>query len=135
MGILTEESTRNFSHPYSGWGDGGEGQLLTLLHSERPKLQTILAFLSAIGLKEFVPLEAKCKIFPLREDYIPELPHPEKQTGIYACYYSTLISEKRQGPFIRAGVFIRINMVFPLWSDSLAFLRWLRRLFRFSRSI
>ena len=26
-------------------------QLLTLLHSERPKLDTILAFLSAIGLK------------------------------------------------------------------------------------
>ena len=25
--------------------------LLTLLHSERPKLHTILAFLSAIGLK------------------------------------------------------------------------------------
>ena len=30
------------------------GLLLTLLHSERPKLHTILAFLSAIGLrKEF----------------------------------------------------------------------------------
>ena len=28
------------------------GLLLTLLHSERPKLYTILAFLSAIGLKE-----------------------------------------------------------------------------------
>ena len=27
--------------------------LLTLLHSERPKLYTILAFLSAIGLNEF----------------------------------------------------------------------------------
>ena len=27
-------------------------QLLTLLHSERPKLYTILAFLSAVGLKE-----------------------------------------------------------------------------------
>ena len=26
--------------------------LLTLLHSERPKLYTILAFLSALGLKE-----------------------------------------------------------------------------------
>ena len=29
-----------------------KGQLLTLLHSERPKLYTILAFLSAKGLKE-----------------------------------------------------------------------------------
>ena len=28
-------------------------QCLTLLHSERPKLYTILAFLSAIGLMEF----------------------------------------------------------------------------------
>ena len=27
--------------------------ILTLLHSERPKLYTILAFLSAIGLKQF----------------------------------------------------------------------------------
>ena len=34
------------------------GQSLTLLHSEKPKLYTILAFLSAIGLKEkFAPLE------------------------------------------------------------------------------
>ena len=32
------------------------GQLLTLLHSERPKLYTILAFLSAIGLKERILL-------------------------------------------------------------------------------
>ena len=29
-----------------------KGHLLTLLHSERPKLYTILAFLSAIGSKE-----------------------------------------------------------------------------------
>ena len=34
---------------------GGVGMrvLLTLLHSERPKLYVILAFLLAIGLKEF----------------------------------------------------------------------------------
>ena len=31
-----------------------ERQFLTLLHSERPKLYTILAFLSAIGLKVYV---------------------------------------------------------------------------------
>ena len=30
------------------------GQLLTLLHSEGPKLYTILAFLSAVGLKEII---------------------------------------------------------------------------------
>ena len=29
----------------------GQHQLLTLLHSERPKLSAILAFLSAVGLK------------------------------------------------------------------------------------
>ena len=35
------------------------GLLLTQLHSERPKLYTIFAFLSAIGLKkEFVPMGA-----------------------------------------------------------------------------
>ena len=38
--------------------------LLTLLHSERPKLYTMLAFLSATGLKEKDPL--KCMpCFPL----------------------------------------------------------------------
>ena len=30
-------------------------QQLTLLHSERPKLYAILAFQSAIGLKEIIP--------------------------------------------------------------------------------
>ena len=35
------------------------GLQLTLLHSERPKLYAILAFLSVIGLKE--------RIFPLEE--------------------------------------------------------------------
>ena len=33
--------------------------LLTLLHSERPKLYTILAFLSAIGLRCIVKLQVK----------------------------------------------------------------------------
>ena len=46
MGTVSGEETLSFSFslPFK-WG-----QLLTLLHSERPKLYTILAFLSAIGL-------------------------------------------------------------------------------------
>ena len=35
----------------AGGGGGGVTLFLTLLHLERPKLYTILAFLSAIGLK------------------------------------------------------------------------------------
>ena len=48
------------------WGWGGVNSL-TLLHSERPKLYTILAFLSAIGLrKEFV------QIYSLRSKFFPK---------------------------------------------------------------
>ena len=36
---------------------------LTLLHSERPKLYTILAFLSAIGLRKNLLLKSKCEPF------------------------------------------------------------------------
>ena len=35
-----------------------DGSILTLLHSERPKLHTILAFLSAVGLN--MSLDAGC---------------------------------------------------------------------------
>ena len=43
------------------------GQLLTLLHSERPKLYGVLVVLSAIGLKEEVCFRRKP--FPLLIDY------------------------------------------------------------------
>ena len=43
----------------------GEG--LTLLHSERPKLHTILAFLSAIGLSTVKPAKGRTKIGCLRQ--------------------------------------------------------------------
>ena len=52
---------------YARGGHGIFGQpkvnihLLTLLHSERPKLYTILAFLSAIGLNKNY-FELKCNI-------------------------------------------------------------------------
>ena len=45
-----------------------KGHLLTLLHSERPKLYSILAFLSAIGLKEI---------------FLERLQWPWEQTGVY----------------------------------------------------
>ena len=53
-----------FMLPASKWGVS-----LTLLHSERPKLQTILAILSAIGLKERIRPKSrffKCKFFSFK---------------------------------------------------------------------
>ena len=38
------------AHPKSGGSPLIDFNILTLLHSERPKLYTILAFLSAVGL-------------------------------------------------------------------------------------
>ena len=44
----------------------------------------------------------------MSESYIN---YPEKQTEIYESKYVILFSAKRQGTYIRAGAFHRINMV------------------------
>ena len=62
MGILTGEATLLiFVSLFI------RGQLLTLLHSEWPKLHRVLAILGAIGLKEII-WASRSKFFPLRID-------------------------------------------------------------------
>ena len=41
--------------------------MLTILHSERPKLHRVLAVLSAMGLKKTFASNKKSKFFTLRE--------------------------------------------------------------------
>ena len=61
------------------------GQLLTLLHSERPKLHIILAFLSAIELKE----KNWSKFFPLIVNLaLIRYHHPGKQSESHKKCFS-----------------------------------------------
>ena len=68
---------------------------LTLLHSERPKLYTILAFWSAVGLK--VDLVSKSYLI-------------KRNTQKFMQTKISLFSEKRQGGLFE-WLFIAINMV------------------------
>ena len=94
MGILSEEATLLFLSPFEV-GSTLKGQKflpLTLVHSERPKLHAILAFLSAIGLR----------VDPTSKWYLIQRSKLE-----FMLVYIKSFSENRQGAFIRTEAFIR----------------------------
>ena len=67
---------------------------LTLLHSERPKLYTILAFLSAIGLSLLVLLGCRIRIF-LRRGFLYTawcIVSSRNRTGVFPWDSSTKFS-------------------------------------------